>query len=47
MCHEATGLGSARRIEWPDGRALVYQPAIVVAMFALVTEEVNELNKYA
>jgi len=42
MCHEGTGLGIARRVEWPDGRALIYQPAIVVEMFVLISDEVNQ-----
>lgn len=35
LCHEGT-----RRIEWPDGKSLLKQPAILVHMFYLILEQI-------
>ncbi len=36
-CH-AFGMGGPQRLEWPDGRCLIEQPAIVVRMFELFAD---------
>lgn len=37
-CH-ANIWGSLVRLAWPDGRSLLEQPALLVAMFDLIREE--------
>ena len=40
-CHEPNGMGGMRRVEWPDGGGLADQPAIVVHMFAEITQLIH------
>lgn len=40
--HRAMGMGGFERIEWPDGRSYVEQPAMTVAMMNLIQEEVGK-----
>jgi hypothetical protein len=39
--HQHTGLGLVR-MEWPDGKSLVEQPAITIHMFELLTQEIQK-----
>lgn len=41
QCHVASGMGGATRTAWPDGGSLLDQPAILVAMFGLVGDELE------
>lgn len=44
QCHTA-GFSGAQRLCWPDGKSLLEQPAIVVTLFSLITEEVHKASK--
>jgi hypothetical protein len=37
-CHVA-GFAGAQRIAWPDGKSLLEQPAITVAVFDMISDQ--------
>lgn len=43
-CH-APGFGSPVRIAWPDGKSLIEQPAITIAVFDMISDQQTKAAK--
>ena len=44
-CQAQTGMGGSYQHCWPDGRALLDQPAILVSAFSIIEAMVREVTK--
>lgn len=43
-CHTG-GMGGPMRLCWPDGKSLLEQPAIVVNVFAMISDQASKASE--